>query len=358
MKFPAVQALVTTSARPQLAAFGQASALPARALPQMQRGTAPRPVIDLSAVHFRDLVRDDGQHVKIGSRGEVVIPELLSPGGIELPPLMLPGRSINIATVGDSGRGNGAQRWVAEHLVTMARQRDCNFAVHVGDMFYPNGLLSAHDPQLRDKFVECYGGLPNMHAILGNHEYGNSRGAGYPEAVLSAASEHRPGLFEMPQRYYSRRVYVDGIMTRMLFIDTSTLPVDPQQLAWLDRELAKSSDYTLVFGHHSIFSSGWHGDSAIMKKLLLPRLEARADLYVCGHDHNQQLHRSDNGLPCIISGAGVEFYPVRPWGNAEFASMRRGGAFLTVSRDGITYEALSAKKDASMYTTRFVRRAR
>ncbi len=321
-------------------------------------GTPPEPLIDVSGFSFHEHVRPDGQPIRVEYRGSFVIPHLLPPGGAELPPLVLPGKSLDILAFGDGGHGNSAQRETAIALTKMAKERGVNFSVHTGDMVYPHGIASADDPQLERKVTGMYGALPELHAVPGNHDYGSRKGAGMPEALVEVANRNLPGTFKMPTRYYSRLIKVDGMTIRTIFMDTSTLPVDPIQLKWLEAQLAKDADYTLVFGHHPVQNEGWHGASDFMRERIMPLLEARADLYVCGHEHNQQQLRTPGGLPTVVSGAASESRPLWPWGNREFGSMRKGGAFFEVSRDGIRYEAWSAAKEEVLFTNTFHKRPR
>lgn len=321
-------------------------------------GTPPEPLIDTSKYAYYEHVRPDGQPIRIERHGNFVIPHLLPPGGAELPPLILPGKSLNILALGDGGHGNESQRETAIALTKMARERGVNFSVHTGDMVYPHGISSVDDPQLKWKVTDAYGELPEMHAVPGNHDYGDKSGAGMPEALVEAAGSNAPGMFRMPTRYYSRLVKVDGLTIRTIFMDTSTLPVDPIQIKWLRAQLEKDADYTLVFGHHPVMNDGLHGVTPFMNEQIGPLLEARADLYVCGHEHNQQQLRTEGGMPTVVSGAASEGRPMWPWGNREFGSMRRGGAFFTVSRDGITYDALSSSQESVLFSNCFQRRDR
>ncbi len=326
--------------------------------PKSVPGTRPQPLCDISDYKFVTHTRPDGQPVRIEVHGSLVIPHLLPPGGAELPPLILPGKTLNFLAIGDGGHGSDSQRETAAALTKMAGERGVNFGVYTGDIIYPHGVSGPDDPQLKAKFVDMYRGLPEMHAVPGNHDYGNVSGAGIPEALVEAANRNTDGMFRMPTRYYSRLVKVDGLTIRTLFLDTATLPVDPVQLTWLHEQLAKDADYTLVFGHHPIANVGWHGASKCMKTLLLPMLEARADLYVCGHEHNQQQLRTKGGLPTVVSGAASESRPTLRIGRSEFASVRRGGAFFTVGREGIQYEALSSSKEKVLFTNTFQKRER
>ena len=275
--------------------------------------------------------------------GEIVVPDLLGPGGAELPPLIIDGPEARFQVFGDTGKGNADQRRVAEAML-------------VGDIIYPRGLLSATDPKLVDLYLKPYGALSEVHLMYGNHEYGDGRGAGVPEAWLEAVRTGKAGDARIPQRYYSRRFLVDGMTIRALFLDTATIAVDPLQLAWIKHEVDKGADYTLVFGHHPIYSAGLHGVLAHMEKLLLPLLEGKADMYVCGHDHNLQLLRTDKGLPLMVSGSAGEERVSWRTPKTEFFSQRMGTAFITVDREGINAEWMNGKTRESLHKAQFARR--
>jgi tartrate-resistant acid phosphatase type 5 len=318
-------------------------------------GTVPRPMADLSGFNFATHTQPDGRKVRIEVYGGVVVPERLALGGIELPPLVLPPGPMRFIVFGDSGKGDIAQFETARELTAMADARGVQFGVHVGDIYYPHGIASVSDPAVRTLYAEPYKGLPRVHAILGNHDYGNTDGAGVPEAVIDAA---KTGIYEFPQRYYSRRIIAGDTTVRVLFIDTSTLPVDPDQLAWIREQLAKDADYTIVAGHHPVYENGWRGASAITTKLLLPLLEARADMYLCGHEHSQQVLHSGRQLPMIVSGAASEARETWRAKDADFIAIRRGAAFVSIDQQGITVDMVAAHARRSLFQRTFPRRER
>lgn len=318
--------------------------------------TKPSPLIDISGYRFTNHTRADGQKVSIEITGSLVVPEKLAPGGIELPPLHVP--NLSFICFGDSGKGTQAQREIAEALVRMGKARNISFGVHTGDIFYPNGVQSADDPNIQRLYTNLYKDLPNIQATLGNHDYGHINGTGIPEAIAEAANAGRAG-FDHGQRYFARQVISPQGSVRLIMLDTSTISVDLPQINWLRSQLEKDdSTYTIVVGHHPIHNNGWHGSSSIMKKLLLPLLDAKADMYLCGHEHNQQELFSDGGLPVILSGAAAEARPTWPGGKAHFTSVRRGAAFFTIDKDGIHVDFMSAYKDRSLHTDTFQRRER
>ncbi len=321
-------------------------------------GTKPEPQIDLSKYSFQTMRRPDGRTVQLERWGEIVIPDVLAPGGAELPPLVIDGPEARFQVFGDTGKGTQAQFDVAANIVALAKERGIHANFHVGDIIYPRGLTGPADPKLVDLYLKPYGALSEVHLMYGNHEYGNHTAGGVPEAWIEAARTGKAGDARIPQRYYSRRFLVDGMTIRALFLDSSTIAVDPLQLAWIKREVDKGADYTLVFGHHPIYSAGLHGVLPHMEQLVLPLLEGKADMYVCGHDHNLQLLRTQGGLPLMVSGSAGEERLSWRRPESEFFSPRMGTAFISVARDGIAAEWVNGKTRESLHAARFPRRTR
>lgn len=142
-------------------------------------------------------------------------------------------------------------------------------------------------------------------------------------------------------------------------------PWSTWQSAWLQQALARPTDavWTIVYGHHPVFSNGGHGDTTRLHRgapSLLALLERhRVTAYVAGHDHDLQhiakpLPRpatSSGGASPSTSGSGpLHFFvvggggrglrPVRcPAGDAtcRFADSSRGFLEVDASPQSITY---------------------
>jgi hypothetical protein len=85
-----------------------------------------------------------------------------------------------------------------------------------------------------------------------------------------------------------------------------TKPWSDAQRDWLAGELAKPTNalWTVVYGHHPIYSDGHHGDSKRLKEKLLPLLKThKVDVYLAGHEHEMQ-HLEIEGIQYIIAGGG------------------------------------------------------
>lgn len=221
---------------------------------------------------------------------------------------------------GDAGSGSRAQSAVAQRIGEFCATTRCDEVVLLGDNFYPRGVLGPKDPLWTSRFVNVYGalGLP-FWAALGNHDYLGDPGA----QVGWTVPEGTPSTWNMPSRYYAR----DVGLARIVALDTNRLTAD--QRRWLRATLAAPGSsrshvvelagsagaevaaepvpaspappWTIVYGHHPAWSGGAHGDTRQLRSWT--SLLRRADFYLCGHDHDQEVIVRP-GLVEVVMGSG------------------------------------------------------
>ena len=128
------------------------------------------------------------------------------------------------------------------------------------------------------------------------------------EAVLNLAKAGASDDMVFPARTYSFGYTLnDGTAVDFFVLDTNVLASEAAQLEWLKKGLERSdATHKIVMGHHPLHSYGLHGDQKHLQQLLLPLLERHASAYLCGHEHDQQVLRSDGGLPLLVTGAAGE----------------------------------------------------
>ena len=220
----------------------------------------------------------------------------LSPpaGTLALP---LKAGSVRFAVIGDSGRGDTAQRDVARQLAAWRTRFPFAFVLMLGDNIYP-----PHTPQdYVSKFEEPYRPLleagVTFHAAIGNHDDG---------AEVHYAPFNMDG-----RRYYTFRkgelslTPLAGKGVRFFALDSRSF--DRAQLDWLASELASSgSVWKISYFHHPLYTSGRYRAGAVtLRRALEPVLIAGdVDVVLSGHEHFYERIEPQHGIAYFISGAG------------------------------------------------------
>ncbi len=123
----------------------------------------------------------------------------------------------------------------------------------------------------------------------------------------------------MPAPYYT---YTAGPV-QFFALDTNEL--SDKQLFWLRDEIAKSTArWKVVYGHHHIYSA-WRLDNATLIARLLPVIRGKVDLYLCGHDHNLQVLKPEQGTHFVVAGGGgAGTYSIKPYERSVFSKATYG----------------------------------
>jgi tartrate-resistant acid phosphatase type 5 len=234
----------------------------------------------------------------------------------------LPGQGLlDLLAIGDFGMDNKDQQAVADAMIrySLGLGRPPEGMLMLGDNFYksmPGGVAS---PRWKTGFSDMYpsSAFPGKcWAILGNHDYHDT--AGNEQVQLNyAASLDRKTRWTMPGKYYRVDLPADKPIVTFLMIDTNYPMNDGRnylsaeerdaQKKWLESQLTSSrAPFTVVVGHHPLYSDGAHGDGKILIKDLGELFENHGvHLYLCGHDHDlQHLELDGKKTSFVISGGG------------------------------------------------------
>ena len=210
--------------------------------------------------------------------------------------------SVKFAVIGDSGRGNEAQKAVAEQMVRYRSRFAFPFTLMVGDNIY-EGPAGPEDYRL--KFEEPYRVLLDegvqFFAALGNHDD--------PQEIHY---EH----FNMRGRRYYRFAPPGNLLARITtpvaFFALDSTYLSSEQLGWLDSELAKSgADWKVVFLHHPLYTSGRYRASAFVNRSSLESIfvRHRVNVVFSGHEHIYQRTTLQNGIQYFVSGGAGSLRP-------------------------------------------------
>lgn len=243
--------------------------------------------------------------------------------------------------VGDAGLPGEPLRAVALEMSRVADVSKPAFGLLLGDNFYPAGVQHAADPLFEQAFDDVYTSpslLPLLfYTVLGNHDW-----LGNAEAQLERFYNRPSSRMVLPHYWYSRRFGAGSFTALFVFLDTMVLGgklgrlQSLAQLDWLRQTLREASDrWIVVVGHHPIYSAGSHGDTEHLVQSVLPLLEEYGvDLYLCGHDHDQQVLGRSSNVSMILTGSGSKQRPspAKPHhSELHFATSEHGFASFAVN---------------------------
>ena len=203
----------------------------------------------------------------------------------------LPNRanSLKFAVLGDFGDGSRGQFQVAEQMAKLRARFPFELVITVGDNIYG----SERPQDMRRKFEEPYKPLLDagvkFYASLGNHD---------------DRAQARYALFNMDGRtYYTFKAPRQDVR---FFALESDYP-RPQQIAWIEKELASSDEaWKIPYFHHPLYSSGKrHGSHADLAAVLEPLfLKGGVSVVFAGHDHFYERTKPQKGIVYFVTGSG------------------------------------------------------
>lgn len=255
------------------------------------------------------------------------------------------GRRIRVLAFGDFGTGKAEQTDTAAAMRAAHKATPFDFAVTLGDNFYPRGLESPRDPRWRTEFEDLYGPMGiRFWAALGNHDWA---GADAPAAEY-VHGLHSP-TWRLPATYYT---FTAGAV-QFFAIDTQHL--DDAQIAWLDGAIAQSrTPWKVVYGHFHIYSAT-RGDNQPLIERLLPVLVNRVDVYLCGHDHNLQALQPQAGVHFFVAGAGgAGSYDLKEYSRSLMKAKAYGFAVLEADARALTVRLVD-KDRKQLHETKLTR---
>ena len=289
--------------------------------------------------------------------------------GVILPDRSTEDPSMRIIALGDAGTGGlpanpltefpegGYQQLVADDLASVSDPAGggtaLDFLLYLGDNFYENGVASTSDTLWYSAYRDVYNFdlLPLFYVVAGNHDY---RARPLAQVDYSALDP----TWEMPSLSYSFSYKLgDGTRIDFLAVDTNILVGRGREAeshwAWLGARLEELSGGNLiVFGHHTVFSAGNHGDTAILVRRLHPLMAAHGvDLYLCGHDHNLEVRDSVDGVNYIISGSGGKLRDITPETTSLYAGSVSGAVILDLDAGGIDVTVRNSTDGLDAYST-------
>jgi predicted MPP superfamily phosphohydrolase len=205
--------------------------------------------------------------------------------------LTIPNRadSLKFAVLGDFGTGSKEQYQLAEVMKRVHDQYPYELVILVGDNLYG----SERPQDFTKKFEEPYKPLLDagvkFYASLGNHD---------------AREQRYYKLFNMDGKlYYSFKPSKQSV--RFFALESTYL--DPEQVAWFEKELQSSnSDWKIPYFHHPPYSSGdRHGSDTRLREVLEPLfVKYGVSVVFTGHDHFYERVKPQQGIVYFVTGSG------------------------------------------------------
>jgi hypothetical protein len=196
--------------------------------------------------------------------------------------------SLKFAVLGDFGTGEQPQYQLAEQMAILHGRFKYDFVVLVGDNLYG----SERPQDFRKKFELPYKPLLDagvkFYAALGNHD---------------AREQRFYKLFNMEGKLY----YAFNPKPNVRFFAFDSTYPEPEEIQWIDKELAaSSSDWKIVFFHHPLYSSGnRHGSDLRLREVLEPLfVKYNVSVVLNGHDHFYERVKPQKGIAYFVVGSG------------------------------------------------------
>ena len=209
-----------------------------------------------------------------------------------------------------------------------------DFLVHTGD-FVENGRVATQwqtffqieEPLLRDR---C------LFSAVGNHEIYDGGGVNYTKYF---GPGEPPTELDGTQRWGN---------TRFFFLNSLVQYKAGADRAWLERVLKEADDepgivWRVAVMHHSIWSSGPHGDNLYFRDAGIPALlrAHKVDLVLAGHDHIYERGWENSTAYMITGGGGAPTYKIKtPKASARKLESVRHFVVATVDKDKMAFETI------------------
>jgi predicted phosphodiesterase len=196
--------------------------------------------------------------------------------------------SVRFAVIGDTGTGDDAQNGLAKQLALYRQKFPFTFTIMLGDNIYGSERPQDFDKKFIKPYKPLLDAKVDFYATLGNHDDPNQR-------------FYKP--FNMGGERY--RTFKKGNV-RFFVIDSNYL--DPDQIKWLERELAASgSDWKIPYFHHPLYTSAARGPNLAQRKILEPLfIKYGVDVVFSGHEHIYERLRPQHGIYYFTSGGAAK----------------------------------------------------
>ena len=211
-----------------------------------------------------------------------------APAAAETP---MPNRpdSLKFAILGDFGTASRGQLETAAEMARVHQRFPFELVITVGDNLYRSQRAQDFVRKFESPYKPLLDAGVKFYASLGNHD---------------SREQTRYKLFNMDGKlYYSFKASKQS--ARFFALETTSL--NPDQVAWVQKELADSrEDWKIPYFHHPPYSSGErHGSQSSIRQVVEPLfLKYNVSVVFTGHDHFYERIKPQQGIVYFVTGAG------------------------------------------------------
>lgn len=269
--------------------------------------------------------------------------------------------------LGDFGSGDVRQKEVATAMRRYVSQQKLSPAglLLLGDNFYGRMEGGLECTRWETCFEDMYPAqdFPGpCWVVLGNHDYHDNP---FGDQVQLEYARTRQTRWTLPNKWHRLDFPAKNPLVTFLFVDTNLPPIsggfssklsrflnsmdkaaEAEQLQWLKTELAKPrAAFTVVVGHHPLYSNGAHGDSRTLINQWGELFQQHGvHAYLCGHDHDlQHLEFAGRKTSFVISGGGgARLRDLKGKHQAKFARKVFGFTHLQVSDQRLIFRHIDS----------------
>src|SRR5688572_29851412 len=197
--------------------------------------------------------------------------------------------SFKFAVLGDFGTGDKTQYELAQQMTTVHQKFKYELVILVGDNLYGSERPQDFKKKFEDPYKPLLDAGVKFYASLANHD---------------AREQRYYKLFNMDGKlYYSFKPEKQSV--RFFALESTYL--DPQQVAWFEKEVKDStSSWKIPFFHHPLYSSGdRHGSDTRLREVLEPLFVGNnVSVVFSGHDHFYERIKPQKGIVYFVVGSG------------------------------------------------------
>ena len=250
---------------------------------------------------------------------------------------------VSFVALGDNGSGGRQAMAVAERIARTYAIQPFGLVALLGDICYYGSILDRFDDVFQRPLRPLIEAGVHFELAIGNHDAAIRRSdEGSEEIAAELKLLGTPGLYYKTTHGPVDFYYLDSSVPGLLGSES------PEQLQWLDDELARSANqWNVVVLHHPPFSSGRHGSTPAAQQQLVPILaRRRVDLVLSGHDHHYERTHPIDGVTYVVSGGGCKRTPV---GHNAFTAVSQSVLqFLAVQVQGDRLTATCIQPDGGV----------